>query len=233
MLMSPTNAYAGCGKPTLSFIEHLSWDAHCHSDSEATSPHVSQACIQIYMSNWHFSMNVNLKIFCILSLCINILCVTSKASILFWNKVSFCRVFFMSSLSVVWLPWRSKTVEQLNYIRYISKLWCAWGSKWNFWSRGRFKWRCRWWMSPRAVLFCSQPDNATENPSLRRLTFARAQLSGVPLKVLSRVKLRPLTREHIPKNIPQSSKIPDYTHRAHVLRDVSNAFCECTCKHES
>ena len=55
-----------------------------------------------------------------------------------------------------------------NYIRFISKLWCAWGSKWNCWSRDRFKWRCRWWISPQAVLFCSEPDNATENLSLRR-----------------------------------------------------------------
>ena len=65
------------------------------------------------------------------------------------------------------------------------------------------------------------------------MTFARAQSSGVPLKELSRVKLRRLTREHISKNIPKSSKIPDYTRRAHVLRDVSNAFRERTCKHES
>ena len=41
-----------------------------------------------------------------------------------------------------------------------------------------------------------------------------------PLKELSRVKLRRLTGEHISKNIPKSSKIPDYTRPAHVLRDV-------------
>ena len=45
-----------------------------------------------------------------------------------------------------------------NYIRFISKLWCARGSKWNFWSRG-----CRW---------CS----------LRRRS------RGVPLKELSRAR---------------------------------------------
>ena len=38
---------------------------------------------------------------------------------------------------------------------------------------------------------------------------------------------------HISKNISKSSKILDYTRRAHVLRDVSNAFHERTCKHES
>ena len=53
----------------------------------------------------------------------------------------------------------------------------------------------------------------------------------MPLKELSRV--RRLTPEHISKNIPKSSKIHDYTRRTHVLRDVSNAFRERTCKHES
>ena len=51
-------------------------------------------------------------------------------------------------------------------------------------------------------------------------TFARAQSNGVPLKERSRVKLRRLTRVHISKNIPKSSKILNYTRRAHVLRDV-------------
>ena len=54
-------------------------------------------------------------------------------------------------------------------------------------------------------------------------TFARAQLSGVPLKIHSRVKLKRLTREHISKNISKSSKISDYTRRAHVLRDVTHS----------
>ena len=49
-------------------------------------------------------------------------------------------------------------------------------------------------------------------------TFATA------LKELSRMskqsrELRRLDREHISKNIPKSSKIHDYTCRAHVLRD--------------
>ena len=37
---------------------------------------------------------------------------------------------------------------------------------------------------------------------------------------------------HISKNISKSSKILDYTRRAHVRCDVSNAFHERTCKHE-
>ena len=55
----------------------------------------------------------------------------------------------------------------------------------------------------------------------------------MPLKELLRVKLRQLTREHISKNILKSSKIHNYNRRTHVLRDVSNAFRERTCKHES
>ena len=73
-------------------------------------------------------------------------------------------------------------------------------------------------------------DNATENSSK---TFARAQSSGVPLNKLSHMKLRWLTWEQNSKNIPKSSKIHDYIRRAHVLHDVSNAFHERTCKHES
>ena len=39
--------------------------------------------------------------------------------------------------------------------------------------------------------------------------------------------------KHISKNIPKSSKIPDYTHQAYIL-DVSNAFrVEGICKRES
>ena len=30
--------------------------------------------------------------------------------------------------------------------------------------------------------------------------------------------------KHISKSNPKSSKIPDYTHRAHVLRDVSHSI---------
>ena len=41
----------------------------------------------------------------------------------------------------------------------------------------------------------------------------RAQSSGVPLKELSHVKLRRLTREHISKNILKSSKTHNYTRR--------------------
>ena len=50
---------------------------------------------------------------------------------------------------------------------------------------------------------------ARENLSSK--TFVRAQLSGMPLKELLRVKLRQLTQEHISKNILKSSKIHNYT----------------------
>ena len=72
----------------------------------------------------------------------------------------------------------------------------------------------------------SQPDKCNRKSNLK--TFTRAQSNVVPLKELSRVKLRWWTGEQI-----KSSKIHDYTRRAHVLRDICNAFHERTSKHES
>ena len=60
---------------------------------------------------------------------------------------------------------------------------------------------------PRYERFYSALSNY-ERKSKSSKTFTRAQSSaGVLLKELSRVKLRGLTREHISKNIPKSSKI--------------------------
>ena len=39
---------------------------------------------------------------------------TAKPLLLFWNKVYSIECFLLSSLSVVWVPWRSKTVEQIT-----------------------------------------------------------------------------------------------------------------------
>ena len=44
--------------------------------------------------------------------------------------------------------------------------------------------------------------------------FEDVRQRGMPLKELSRVKLRRLTREHISKNIPKSSKIHYYCYGA-------------------
>ena len=66
-------------------------------------------------------------------------------------------------------------------------------------------------------------------------TFARAegQSSGVPLKELSRVKLRRLTRKHI-QRIPRSlSKLLIIPVQLVYFGMLSNAFRECICKHES
>ena len=60
-LISRTNAYGSCSRPTLNFIE----------------------CFVLRRS-----------------------APTAKPLLLFWNKVSFCRVFLLSSLSVVWVPWK-------------------------------------------------------------------------------------------------------------------------------
>ena len=85
-LISLTSAYTGCGRPILNFIER-SFDLHgsLRSDSEATS---RPGATYMYVQNVdQFSMNMNLKMFCILCLilsCLIILCIilcdTSKAS---------------------------------------------------------------------------------------------------------------------------------------------------------
>ena len=54
------------------------------------------------------------------------------------------------------------------------------------------------------------------------ILFARVQSSGMPLKELSHVKFGRLTRDHISKNIPKSSKIQVIipVELTGVLRDV-------------
>ena len=72
----------------------------------------------------------------------------------FVRRIIFLRVDFRSYvdwlgrrryfLNVIWRRTAMKIKDcRTNYIRFISKLWCAWGSKWNFWSRDRFKPRRR------------------------------------------------------------------------------------------
>ena len=51
--------------------------------------------------------------------------------------------------------------------------------------------------------------------------FARAQSNGVPLKDLSRAKLRRLTLEHISKNILQKFVIIPVTHSMNVGKHES------------
>ena len=75
-LISRTNACAGCCRPTLKKFWAFCLGA-LRSNSEVTSPRVSWALADLYVEL--FRMNVNLKVFCILSLLI-ILCATSKAS---------------------------------------------------------------------------------------------------------------------------------------------------------
>ena len=118
-LISHTNAYAGCARPILNSIERFDLGpcvptAKLHFTSCQSDASRSTVCTD-YVEL--FSMNVNLKMFCILCLCILFYATQVKCQkiwLLFWNKVSFCRVFLLSSLSVVWVQWRSKTVEQIT-----------------------------------------------------------------------------------------------------------------------
>ena len=83
-----------------------------------------------------FSMNVNLKMFCILSLCI-ILCDTSKASENLSFVLKHLTLILLSVFVVIvcFLEVGAIKIQdcRTNDIRFfISKLWCAWGSKCNF-----------------------------------------------------------------------------------------------------
>ena len=151
--ISCTDTYACCGRPTQNVIECFELGS-LHSNTMkplhlVSVRHKKQHHITMYtdLCVKLLSMNVNLNMFCILCLCI-ILCDTSKASenLTFVLKQSLIlSSVLLSSLSVVWVPWRSKTVHcRTNYIRLISEFWCAWGSKCKFWSRGIFKWWCCW-----------------------------------------------------------------------------------------
>ena len=164
-------------------------------------------------------MNMNLKMFCgfcFIWYCI-ILCNTSKRS----ENLTFV---LKQSHSVEWFcchhyllsGQEDQRVCRTNDIIFISKSYCAWGSKYNFdpeidldddaFGRSRYEW---FWSVRSSYARKTKPSK----------TFARV------LKELSHVfkqsrKLRQLTQEHIPKNILKSSKIHYYTRRAHVLCDV-------------
>ena len=133
-LISLTNAYAGCGRPTLNFIERFELGS-VRSDSEASSPRVSQSgassstiCTDYFEL---FSMNVNLKMFCILCLCF-ILCDTSKASenltFILKRSLILSTDFVINSNLLLSGCHEDQRLCRTNDIKFISQLWCAWGS---------------------------------------------------------------------------------------------------------
>ena len=130
ILKSCTNTCAGCSRPTLNWptLSVLTWVTLFWQRSHFTSCHRALAAtpfVQIYVEL--FSMNVNLKMFCILCLCILFYATQVKCQkiwLLFWNKVSFCRVFLLSSLSVVRVPWRLKTLQNKLHEIYFKIVMC-------------------------------------------------------------------------------------------------------------
>ena len=155
-------------------------------------------------------MNVNLKMFCILCLCI-ILCDTSKSQKiwLFLNKVSFCQVF------LVWVPWRTKPLWNKSTLDLFQNFDVPEEISVNF--------------DPEEDL----NDNAVRSNYARESIILPRRTSDVPLKELSRVKLRRLTQEHIFKEYPGLPKfiiIPVELMHFVMLR---NSFREHTCEDES
>ena len=169
-------------------------------------------------------MNVNLKMFCILFIYMAMRhkSVKPQKICLLFLKLS----LILSSVFVVIIICCLAAMKikdcRTNYIRYISN--CDAEVDLNDNAVGRS--RHERFYSVRST------NNATENLSLRRRPRELNRVGCVLGYCACEVEAT--NSRHIStENIPKSSKIPDYTRRAHVLRDVSNAFRERTCKHES
>ena len=124
--------------------ERSSWrrDEKVNADSEASIVRKD------YVELFSVKVNLNLKVFCILCLCI-ILCDTSKASenltfILKQSLILSSVVVVIYICGVCAMKMKESAPEIALDIAFISKLWFSWGTKWSFWCRGSFKWRCRW-----------------------------------------------------------------------------------------
>ena len=106
ILKSCTNTCAGCSRPTLNWptLSVLTWVTLFWQQSHFTSCHRALAAtpfVQIYVEL--FSMNVNLKMFCILCLCILFYATQIKHQkiwLLFWKSRSvgcFCCHYYLLS----------------------------------------------------------------------------------------------------------------------------------------
>ena len=118
-----------------------------------------------------------------------------------------------------------------SYYSSITLDFCVWGSNCvtTLWSRGRFKGRSRY----ERFQYSVRSNYARENMSSK--TFARTQ-SRVPLKELSRLKLRRLSGSNTFQNIKIARSLPKFLILPIELMFfvmLSNAFRKCTCKHES
>ena len=142
------------------------------------------------------------QMFYIICLC-NILCDTSKASEnpSFVLKQShsvecFCchRRYLLSACH------QDQRLCRTNDVGFISTLWCAWGSKCNFWSRGRLIKMMTPLVKTRYERFYSVRSNYAR---AENLVFEDVRKSAAKcLRRNFRVWRRRLTREHISNNIP-------------------------------
>ena len=164
-------------------------------------------------------MRVNLKVLCILLLCI-ILADTSKASenlTFVWDQ-NFTLLCIYVVVATFWLG-AMKVKQSVEQMALLFENWEMAEEKVTV-GRSRF-----------AQFYCI-PTNVyvKENRSPPRRS---REPSHVPLNYLSRIlnksrKSRRLIQEYISKNVPKSSKVHDYT-RAYVLHNA-NAFRERACK---
>ena len=180
-LISRTGAYAGCGRPTLNFIERFELES-LRYDTAKQLHLVSLGCKHRMCTDCVAGLAWMWTEICFTFFGFGLFrCDTNKASDnLTWKKVSFCRVFCCHRYMLSGCH-KDLRLSGTNYIRFISKCWCAWGNKCNIWSRGRFKWRCRLVDLAMSgfILFATKSWNKSWN------TFARARSSWMPLKKLS------------------------------------------------
>ena len=124
-LISSTNAYAGCSRPTLNAAERF-----VLGRSIPTAKPLHLASVGRYQNRMYkdlyvelFSMNVNLNVFCIICLCI-ILCATRKASenLTFVLKQSLTLSGVFAVIIICCLAAMKIKDCRTNYIRFISKL---------------------------------------------------------------------------------------------------------------
>ena len=126
--ISLTNAYAGCGRPALNFIERIDLGRSKGRSVPTSKP----LHLVTYVQNVdQFSMSMNLKMFCRLCLilyCLIILCIilcdTSKASenLTFVLKQSLILSSVFAVIIICCLGAMKIKDCRTNYIRFISKL---------------------------------------------------------------------------------------------------------------
>ena len=206
------------------------WLGSLHSDSEATSPCVSRAQRMYRMSTslaWIWTWRC--FAFFVLSLYIVLPFLVLFYATLLWREIVSFVEWFYCHHSLLSGCHEDQRLRKTSGVRFISKLWCAWGSNCDFWSRDRLDddiaGRCRY--ESFVFLFAV----------IRQEKYQPSKMLARALKELSCVfkqsrKLMGLKREHISnisRSLPKFMVIPV---KLIYFVMLCNPFRERTCKHE-